>query len=92
MSFVNNKRHAFIIQLWCEPREIESAPEEWRGIIEHTTTGERCAVFTTDDIIRFIGIHVAHLQPSQRLQDSMQMKLSRRISNETSDEKPPNED
>ena len=78
MSFMNRNRHSFIIQLWCEPREIESAPEQWRGIIEHTISGERCAVFTTDDIINFIGIHVNLQQQSQQPQNFVQTRLSRR--------------
>jgi hypothetical protein len=89
MSFVNAHRHSFIIQLWMEPREIESAPEEWRGIIEHTTSGQRRAVFTTNDIIQFIEGYVVHLHLQENPQDSMRVKLSRRSAEEPVDHEPP---
>jgi len=88
MSYLNDNRHAFIIQLWCEPREIESDSELWRGIIEHTKSGQRCAIFTAEDIIKFIETFVNHLQQPQRQQDSLQTKLSRRIIIKSSDDQP----
>ena len=89
MSFVSNNRHAFIIQLWREPREIENAPEQWRGIIEHTTTGQRCAIFTADDIIKFIGIHVTDFQQAEKPPDSVRTRLGRTTSDEIPDDEPP---
>jgi hypothetical protein len=31
----------FIVRIWREPREIEKAGVEWRGVIEHMPTGVR---------------------------------------------------
>jgi hypothetical protein len=31
----------FIIRLWFEPREIEGAESEFRGVVEQVATGER---------------------------------------------------
>lgn len=39
-SFEDNT-HAFIVRVWLEPREIDGATPEWRGVIEHVPSGER---------------------------------------------------
>jgi len=31
----------FIVRIWQEPREIERAAPEWRGVVEHVPSGER---------------------------------------------------
>lgn len=31
----------FIIRIWFEPREMEGADSEFRGVVEQVTTGER---------------------------------------------------
>jgi hypothetical protein len=52
-SFEKNT-HVFIIRVWSEPREIAGARPEWRGMIEHVPSGERCYVQTLDSISAFI--------------------------------------
>ena len=66
-SFEDNT-HAFVVRVWLEPREIEDAPPEWRGVIEHVPTGERRYLKNLDDIRRFI---VSYLE-------NMGVKLSQR--------------
>jgi hypothetical protein len=44
----------FILRIWREAREIEGAPPQWRGMIEHVPSGERRSVQTLDSISAFI--------------------------------------
>ena len=41
MDFSEESDHAFIIRIWEEKREIESALPIWRGVIEHVATGRK---------------------------------------------------
>ena len=38
----DGQRHVFVVRIWLEPREIAGAVVEWRGVIEHLPTQERC--------------------------------------------------
>ncbi len=40
--------------MWLEPREIEDAPVEWRGSIEHVASGMTRYLTDLDEIERFI--------------------------------------
>ena len=55
---LEGKTHVFIVRLWCEPREIDGAPLEWRGVIEHVPTGRRHFFRDLDDILAFIDPHL----------------------------------
>ncbi len=52
-SFEPN-RHVFILRIWREPREIEGAELEWRGVIEHVPTGERRYFNELNDVVDFL--------------------------------------
>ena len=54
MSSYEKGAHSFIVRIWYEPREIEGALPEWRGVIEHVSTGERQYVKDLDAIAIFI--------------------------------------
>lgn len=41
MDLSEEEAHAFIVRIWREPREIDDAASEWRGMIEHVESGER---------------------------------------------------
>lgn len=45
---------AFIVRVWLEHREIEAAPVEWRGSIEHVVSGKTKYLTTLDEITEFI--------------------------------------
>ena len=34
--------HVFIVRIWLERREIANVIPEWRGVVEHVPSGERC--------------------------------------------------
>lgn len=59
-SFEENT-HVFIIRIWREPREIAGARPEWRGMIEHTPSGERRYVRDLDDLSAFIATYLAEM-------------------------------
>jgi hypothetical protein len=63
MSFTY-KTHVFIIRIWAEPREIEQATPEWRGLIEYVPTGQKYYFKSLDEMVAFIGSYT----------DSMGMK------------------
>jgi hypothetical protein len=53
--------HAFIIRIWCEPREIEGAPPKCRGVIEHVLTGERYYFQNLDDVLAFLVFYLERM-------------------------------
>jgi hypothetical protein len=52
---------AFIVRLWCEPREISGAEPEWRGMILHVSGGEQHFVRALDDICNFIALYAPRM-------------------------------
>jgi len=46
--------HAFIVRIWLERREAAGKRAEWRGVIEHVRSGERCYLKNLQDITTFI--------------------------------------
>lgn len=45
---------AFIVRVWLERREVEDAPVEWRGSIEHVASGNVKYLTALDEITMFI--------------------------------------
>ena len=45
---------AYIVRVWIEPREIEVAPTEWRGSIEHVASGRTKYLTDLDELAQFI--------------------------------------
>ena len=45
---------AYIVRVWLEQREVEGAPVEWRGSIEHVASGQVKYITDLDEIARFI--------------------------------------
>jgi hypothetical protein len=41
MSLLDERSEAFIVRIWLEHREIADAPIEWRGVIQHVTSGQQ---------------------------------------------------
>ena len=53
MLFEDNAS-AFIVRVWLEHREVEAAPVEWRGSIEHVASGRIKYLTDLDEISPFI--------------------------------------
>lgn len=54
MLFEDNT-YVFTVRIWLEPREIEGASPEWRGVVEHVPSGKRRYIQALDDIPPFIA-------------------------------------
>lgn len=54
MNLPENNRQVFIVRIWREPREIEGALPEWRGVIESNQDNQRRYLKSLDEIIEFI--------------------------------------
>lgn len=50
--------HTFIVRLWLERREIEGAPPEWRGRIDHVGSGGRFYFLNLSDCVQFIQAYL----------------------------------
>ena len=44
----------FIVRVWNEPREIQNAPPQWRGMIEFLPTRERRYFQNLSEMSRFL--------------------------------------
>ena len=51
MLLFEDNTHVFIVRIWLEPREIEGAEPERRGVIEHLPTGARRYIRDLKEII-----------------------------------------
>jgi hypothetical protein len=78
MVLLGENTHVFIVRIWCEPREIEGAPPEWRGVIEHVFTGERCSVDNLSELRAFISKYVTGMDVELGTWQRLKQWLSRR--------------
>ena len=51
----------FVVRIWREPREIENAAPQWRGLIEHVLSGARSYLGDIDGIAGFIAPYLAQM-------------------------------
>ena len=65
MLFEDNAS-AFIVRVWLEHREAETAPLEWRGSIEHVASGKIKYLTDLDEIARFVRPHLEAMGASFR--------------------------
>ena len=54
MSLISEHTHVFVVRIWFEEREIEDAPPEWRGVIEHMSTQEKVYFRSLQKMIEFV--------------------------------------
>lgn len=54
MIQLEENSQAFIVRIWSESREIEHAQPEWRGMIEHIPSVQRCYVKSLYELAAFI--------------------------------------
>jgi hypothetical protein len=57
----DNYGDAFIVRVWLEGREVEGAPSEWRGMIQHVASGERRYINDLNQIKHFVRSHLEKL-------------------------------
>ena len=61
MELFKEMTHTFILRIWIEPREIEGAAPEWRGMVEHVDSGKRKYLNDLDQIIAFIAPYLKEM-------------------------------
>jgi len=54
MRALKEKTHTFILRVWLEPREIDGAADEWRGLVRHVGSGRQRYLNNLNQIIAFI--------------------------------------
>lgn len=59
MTQPEENSQAFIVRIWSEPREIEHARPEWRGMVEHIPSGQRCYIKSLYELAAFIASYLA---------------------------------
>jgi hypothetical protein len=68
--------NTFLIRIWREPTTLVDGQPEYRGIIQHVSSGERCFVASLVTIREFIGSYVPGNPPASRV-SSLQGWLNR---------------
>jgi hypothetical protein len=58
MDASERQTQVFIVRFWAEPRQVDNARVEWRGVVEHLQTGQRKYVQRPKDATRFIATYV----------------------------------
>jgi hypothetical protein len=61
MTSFEQDTHVFIVRIWREPREIEEAQAEWRGVVEHIPTGQRRYFKDMDEIKHVVQPYLLEL-------------------------------
>jgi hypothetical protein len=55
------QQHLFIVRLWHEPSQI-AAPGQWRGSVEHTSSGQRRYFIALGDLADFVADQLGDAQ------------------------------
>jgi hypothetical protein len=66
VNLIKANAHVFILRFWLEPREIEDAKPEWRGVIEHVESGEHRYFRDLDVMVSFIAKHIDILEKPEK--------------------------
>jgi hypothetical protein len=55
------QQHLFIVRLWHEPSQI-APPGQWRGSVEHTSSGRRRYFTAFDALVDFVAAQLGDAQ------------------------------
>ena len=58
MGLLEDRTAVFIVRVWCECGDGDSAIVEWRGSVEHVKTGARSFFRTFETLIDFMKPHL----------------------------------
>ena len=72
--------HVFIVRIWYERREIAGAKPEWRGVIEHVSSGERRYMKDLEAISAFIAPYLNQTGVALTIGERLKRWLSSRPS------------
>lgn len=66
MEPLKKSTHVFILRFWLEPREIEDAEPEWRGVIEHVESGDHRYFRNLEVMASFMTKHFDILNKTEK--------------------------
>ncbi len=66
VTYFHKTTQTFLMRVWLEPREIESAAPVWRGMIECMHDNERCYFQSLSQLGVFIGAHLEQMGASPK--------------------------
>jgi hypothetical protein len=58
MALLEDRTAVFIVRVWCERGDGDSAIAEWRGSVEHIATGQRAFFRNLESVIEFMKPHL----------------------------------
>lgn len=58
MALLEDRTAVFIVRVWCERGDGDSAIAEWRGSVEHIETGHRAFFRNLESVIDFMKPHL----------------------------------
>lgn len=58
MALLEDRTAVFIVRVWCERGDGDSAIAEWRGSVEHIETGHRAFFRNLEAVIEFMKPHL----------------------------------
>ncbi|QSX77002.1 hypothetical protein [Agrilutibacter solisilvae] len=58
MTLLEDRTAVFIVRIWCERGDGESAASEWRGSVEHVDSGQRVFFRHLDAVQEFMKPHL----------------------------------
>lgn len=61
MNLFEDQTAAFVLRIWVERRALAGAPVEWRGMIEHATSGQRHYARDLASIVHFIKQYMVEM-------------------------------
>jgi hypothetical protein len=61
MTYFHKTTQTFLMRVWLEPRELESASPVWRGMIECMHDHERCYFHSLNQLAVYIGTHLEQM-------------------------------
>jgi hypothetical protein len=76
MTLFEANTQVFIVRIWLEPRDIENATAEWRGVIEHLPTGERRYVKDLGELQAFMATYLEGMRVELGLRSRMRRWLN----------------
>lgn len=61
MALLEDRTAVFIVRVWCERGDADSAIAEWRGSIEHVQSGQRTFFRHLEAIVEFMKPHLENI-------------------------------
>lgn len=58
MALLEDRTAVFIVRVWCERGDADSAISEWRGSVEHVQSGQRAFFRHLDAVSEFMKPHL----------------------------------